>query len=125
MNAPLLRIVAVGLLLIFIFASGVALSRTGRPINTALLTVHKLIVVGTVVFLGVIAHRANQAAPLSAVELAVVVVTAVLFLAMIASGGMLSVEKPAPAVVLRLHQIVPFLAVLATGGTLYTVLARA
>jgi hypothetical protein len=125
MNTPLLRIVAVGLLLIFIFASGVALSRIGRPINTALLTVHKLIVVGTVVFLGVIAHRANQAAPLSAVELAVVVVTAVLFLAMIASGGMLSVEKPAPAVVLRLHQIVPFLAVLATGGTLYTVLARA
>lgn len=124
MNTPLLRVVAVGLLILLIFGSGVGLSRIGRPINTALLTVHKLIVVGTIVFLGVIAHRAHQAAPLSAVELAVVIVTAVLFLAMIASGGMLSMEKSAPAIVLRLHQIVPFLAVLATGGTLYTVLAR-
>lgn len=124
MSTPVLRVAGIALLVVFIILSGIALSRTGRPLNTLILTAHKLITVGTIVFLGVMAHRANQSTPLSAIELGLAVVTGLFFLAMIASGGMLSVEKPAPAVVLRLHQIVPFLTVLATGGTMVMLLSH-
>jgi hypothetical protein len=106
---------------VFIILSGLWLSNSGKPLNTIILTIHKLISIAAVVYLGIMMYRINQAAPLSTVEIAASVVTLLFFVAMIATGGMLSAAKTMPAVVLRVHQIVPFLVIFSSATTLYII----
>ena len=118
------RAIVAGLFFLFIFLSGIWLSRTGRPLNVGISTIHKLISLAAGVFLLVTIHQRNQLVPLSATEWIAIVVTGLCFLGVVASGGLLSSEEPMPVAVLRVHQIVPVLTVLSTGATLYLVLGR-
>jgi hypothetical protein len=122
MSVNQLRILGAGLFYLFIFLSGIWLTRSGRPYNTIVLTIHKLISVAAVVFLVVVIHRMNKAASLSIGELASTAITGLFFLGTIVTGGLLSADKPMPGVVLWLHRITPFLTVLSTAVTLYLVM---
>lgn len=123
MSTTQVRIMAVGLLFLLIFLSGLWLSRLGKPYSTAIFTIHKLVGLATGVLLAVIVYQAHQVAPLGAAEIAAVVVTVCFFFGVVATGGLLGIDKPVPAVVLRLHQFIPVLAVLSTAGTLYLLLS--
>lgn len=125
MNTLQLRLVGAGAFYLFVFLSGLGLSRSGMPYGTAVLTIHKLIALAALVFVVVIAYRRHQAAPLSAVELTAVAIAVSLFVGTIVTGGLLSTGKVMPVAVLRLHQITPFLTVLATAVALYFLLAKA
>ena len=122
MSPTQLRVVVIGLLYLFIFLSGVWLTRSGKPYSTVVLTIHKLISLAAIVFLGVVIYRTNQVSALSAGELAAGVITGLLFVGTIATGGLLSADKPMPAIVLWLHRTTPFLTVLSTAVTLYLTL---
>jgi uncharacterized protein YneF (UPF0154 family) len=124
MSTDQVRIISVALTLVVIFALGFWLSRAGRPFNSLLLNLHKLIALGVAVYLAVTAYRMHQAASLSGTELAVVVVTGVLFLASGIIGGLVSLEKPPPTVLLRLHLILPILTAVSTAATLYLLRGR-
>lgn len=124
MSTDQVRIIGVALVLVVIFASGFWLSRAGRPINSLLLNIHKLIALGVAVYLAVTAYRMHQAASLSATELAVVVVTGVLFLASGVIGGLVSLEKPPPDILVRLHLILPILTAVSTAATLFLLRGR-
>jgi len=113
-----------GVLLVLIIVSGLWLSRTGRPLNGLILTVHKLIAVGGVALLVITLYRQHQAMPLTSIQLAVSVTTLVLFLALIATGGLLSTAKTWPALVLKIHQVVPTIVILSTAANLYLLHAR-
>ncbi len=114
-----LRLVGAGLFFLFIFLSGIWLSRSGKPLNGLILTIHKLISLAAGIFLIVTLYRVNQAAALGATELIAAVVTGLFFLGTVVFGGLLSTGKPMPAAILRMHQILPFLAVLSTAVMLY------
>jgi hypothetical protein len=116
------KVVGAGLFFLFVFLSGFWLSNSGKPLNSLILTIHKLIAVGAAIFLAVTVYRANQVAPLSAIELAAIAITGVLFLGTIATGGLLSIGKEMPEAVLRLHQMTPYLTVLSTVWLLWSVL---
>lgn len=122
MSVNQLRILGAGLFYLFIFLSGIWLTRSGKPYNTIVLTIHKLISVVAVVFLVVVLHRMNKTAPLGVGELVSAAITGLLFLSTIATGGLLSADKPMPGIVLWLHRITPFLTVLSTAVTLYLVM---
>jgi hypothetical protein len=119
MGATASQVLVAGLFFLLVFLSGAWLSRSGRPLNTIRLTVHKLISLATAAFLIVTVHRINQSAGLSANEQAAVAITGLLLLGTVATGGLLSTGKTTPTVVLRLHQVTPFLTVLATAVMLY------
>ncbi len=123
MNTTVRAIVA-GLFFLFIFLSGIWLSRTGRPLNVGISTLHKLISLAAGVFLLVTIHQRNQAISLNATEWIAIVVTGLCFLVTVASGGFLSADKPMPVAVLRVHQVGPVLAALSSAATLYLVLGR-
>jgi hypothetical protein len=123
MNATVRAIVA-GLFFLFIFLSGIWLSRTGRPLNVGISTVHKLIGLAAGIFLLVAVTQRYRVVPLGATEWIAIVVTGLCFLGVVVSGGLLSSEEPMPVAVLRVHQIVPVLTVLSTAATLYLVLGR-
>jgi uncharacterized membrane protein YhiD involved in acid resistance len=116
---PTFRAIIVGLGLVLIFATGIWLSRKGRPLNVGISTIHKLIGLATGVFLLVTIYQRSRAVPLSAPEWAAIVVTGLCFLGTVISGAILSSDEPKPVAVLRVHQIVPVLTVISTGATLY------
>jgi hypothetical protein len=118
------KYIIAGLFLLFIILSGIWLSRTGRPLSVLILTLHKLISLGAVVFLAITIYRIHQAAPLTPLQLGICVLTLLLFIALFATGGLLSTTKTMPAVVLKIHQIMPILVVLSTSATLYLILYR-
>ena len=119
------RAIIAGLFFLFIFLSGIWLSRTGRPLNVAISTVHKLISLAAGIFILVTIYQQNRVVPLSALEWIAIVVTGLCFLGTVASGGFLSSDRPAPIALLRVHQIVPILTLLSSAATLYLVLGAA
>ena len=118
------KFVIAGIFLVLIIVSGLWLSRTGRPLNVIILTVHKLIAVAGVALLVITLYRLNQTAPLSRVEIIVSCFTILLFMALVATGGMLSTTKAWPGVILKIHQIVPTIVILSTAANLYLLLGR-
>jgi hypothetical protein len=122
MNA--VSIIGAGSFFVVIFVSGYWLSRSGKPYNVIVLTVHKLISLAAVVFVVITMVQSNRVATLSAMELVAGVVTGLFFLGLMATGGLLSSDKQMPAVVLRLHRIAPYLTVLAAAATLYLLQSR-
>ena len=124
MGATQSSVVGAGLFFLFIILSGIWLSRSGKPLNGIILTIHKLISLAAVVFLAITIYQINQAAGLSAIGFIAGVVTGLFFLGDIITGGLLSTGKPMPAAILTMHQITPFLTVLSTAATLYLLLSR-
>ncbi|HTP11684.1 MAG TPA: hypothetical protein VMP08_25695 [Anaerolineae bacterium] len=118
MNTLTSRIVWTGALFILVFLSGLWLNRMGRPINTVVLTIHKLIALSTLILIGVTIYQVNQVVPLNATAWIVVVITGVLFVGTIVIGGLLSLEQPVMAVSL-VHKISPFLTVASTIVSMY------
>jgi hypothetical protein len=123
MNTTVRAIVAV-LSFLLIFLSGIWLSRSGRPLNVGISTIHKLIGLAAGIFLLVTIYQRNRPVPLNATEWIAIVVTGLCFLGTVASGGFLSSDKPMSVALLRVHQIVPVLTLLSSGATLYLVLGR-
>ena len=119
-----LRIVGIGVLFLFVFASGVWLSRSGRPLNSITLTIHKLVSLAAVVLIAATTYQTNKQVGLGASELGASVVTGLLFLFTIATGGLLSTEKPAKGAVLTIHRVTPVLTVLSSVVTLYLLAGR-
>jgi hypothetical protein len=122
MSAVQSKAIGVGVLFPIIFLSGFWLSNSGRPLNTIVFTVHKLVAVATVILLGVTLYRTNQVAPLSAIQINAGAVTGLLFLSTIVTGGLVSTDNTMPALVTTLHRITPYLTVLATAWLLWQVL---
>jgi len=120
---PTVGALVVGLLFPFILLSGIWLSRTGRPLNVGISTVHKLTSLATGVILLVTITQRNLGVPLSGTEWIAIVVTGLCFLGTVAAGVLLAFDKPMPVAVSRLHQIVPVLTVLSTAATLYLLLS--
>jgi len=124
MSTTQARVIGAALLFLLILASGLWLSRSGKPFGTFLLTIHKLAGLGTGILLAVTVYRIHQVAPLALLEIAAVVVTVLLFAGTVAAGALLSIDKPMPAIVSKLHHITPYLAVLSTAVALYLLLSR-
>jgi hypothetical protein len=113
------KYISTGLFFIFILISGFWLSRSGKPINSLVLTIHKLIGLGAGIYLVVTVNRLRRVAALSGNDILVTVITGIVFLALVATGGLLSVDKSMPDFITKLHHFLPYLAMISTGGTLY------
>lgn len=124
MSSSQLVIVGAVCLYLLVFVSGFWLSRSGKPYNQAILTLHKLVALAGAILLGLVLYRASRVASLSAAELASGIVTGLFILGLFATGALLSIDKPMPAIVARLHHITPYLAVLSTAVALSLLLSR-
>ena len=117
------RVLIIGLLFLLKSLSGIWLSRSGRPINAVILTIHKIISLLTVVLISITIHHLRRDVGMSAVEIGAIIVTGLLFLFTILSGGLLSADKPAHTAVLTFHKVAPFLTILSTAVTIYFVVS--
>ena len=120
MSSIVLRPVIAGLLLLFTLLSGVWLSHSGKPLNVAIFTIHKLIALATVIVIAVnVYHLYGPVDIQNLVELVVIAVTGLLFLALFISGALLSIGKSMPEAILRFHHVAPLLALVFSTMTFY------
>jgi heme A synthase len=118
------KLIIAGISFLLILLSGFWLSGAGRPLNSILLTVHKLISMGAVVYLIVNVIKIHRATPLNSFEIGLSLAALLFFLVMVATGGLLSTAKTMPVFVHKIHQIMPYVVILTTSITLYQLLIR-
>jgi hypothetical protein len=114
-----IRILSAGILFVFIIASGMWVTKLGRPLNTGIFTVHKLIALAALILMIIIVRTLVKGTALNPVMIISIVLTFLFFITMFATGAVLSFEKPAPGFVLLLHKIVPALTLAASAITVY------
>jgi hypothetical protein len=114
--------IAAMLLFLLKVATGIWLRKSGRPISSTPLNLHKFIALGTVALIVMIIRRIYLASGANPTALVVVILTGLLFLLAIITGGLVSLEKPAPSFVKRMHKAMPFLTALFTLLAIYLLL---
>ena len=121
MNTITSKLVVAGILFLFTLISGVILHNSSRPLSIGLVTVHKLIAVGTAVLVGMAVNQLYKTVDGKAIlEMSLMVISALLFLALIATGAFLTREEmQLPEVVLQIHRIAPLLALVSSSLAVY------
>ncbi len=104
--------------------TGIWLSRTGRPLNSALFNVHKLIALASVVFavMGVI-NLVREKGVSTAVML-LIIAAGIFVAALFVTGALLSAEKPVNRMFLLVHAAAPVLTAGAAAAALYILSGR-
>ena len=115
----LVRMIVTGLLFLIIFATGIVLSKSEQPYSVAVLTLHKLISLGALIFLSVFLYRLDQNVGLGSTLLTLGIIAGFVFVVAIISGGLLSTEKALPIGINRLHQIFSVLTLFSTIAVFY------
>jgi hypothetical protein len=115
------KLIAAGILFLLTLISGLIVSHSGRPLSVGLVTIHKLIAVGTMVLIGMVVNQLYKTVDGKAlIEMSIMVISGVLFLALIATGALLTREEMQLAeVVLKVHQVAPLLALSSSTATIY------
>jgi hypothetical protein len=114
-----MKLLGMGISFVMIFLSGFWLAQAGKPHNVLILTLHKLVSVGLVVFLVISVLQIIRMKKPGVPEIVLVVITALLFLVSIISGGLISTEGPSASVFLLAHRISPFLTLMCTFLLMY------
>ena len=122
MSTLQVRVAGVVLSFVLIIFSGIWLSHLGKPYNTGVFTVHKLVGLAVGILLGAMVYQTYKATPLDPVQIAAIVITVLFFIGTVAAGGLLSIDLEVPAFVQKLHRFLPVLTVLSTAGTLVLLL---
>jgi hypothetical protein len=115
------KLVVAGGLFLLTLIFGLIVSRSGRPLSIALVTVHKLSAVAAVVLIGLAVRDLYLiGGELVLIEIGLIVITALLFIALIATGALLTREEmQLPEIVLKIHQVAPLLALACSTLTVY------
>lgn len=118
------KLIAAGILALLTLITGIIVSRSGKPLNIWLVTIHKLIAVGTVVLIVIAVNQLLKTTDgKMLVTIGIMAISAVLFLSLIATGAFLTREEmELPAFVLKIHQFVPLLALASSSLTIYLLL---
>jgi hypothetical protein len=101
-----------GIFLLLSILSGVWLTHMGRPLNVVVMTTHKLISLGAVIFTSLAIYQLALAGEISPVEWITILVTGVLFLTLFVSGAVLSAGKVVRGALVVAHKSFPILTVI-------------
>jgi hypothetical protein len=121
MEAVTPKLIVAGILFLLTLISGLIVSNSGRPLNAGLITVHKLIALGTIFVIGMAAYQLYKTVNGKVIaEISVIILTGILFMALIATGAFLTREEmQLPEVVLKIHQAAPLLALMSSAIAVY------
>lgn len=113
------KFITPGIIFLLTLASGVWLSSSGKPLNTLIFTVHKLIALAMVILTAIQIYNLLKATGIQALPMALIIFAGLCVLALFATGALMSLGKPVDAILLTIHRVAPFLAVIAMGATVY------
>lgn len=119
MNNLTLKIGITIFLFLLIIVSGVWIAKTGRPLNSKIFAVHKIISVLTIVLGSIFISQMSKTFGINQQAIIFIVLTVVFVILEIATGAILSFEKPINSIILYLHKIIPVLILIFSGLTVY------
>ena len=128
MGASQVNFVYTGAFFVGMLLSGFQVSRSGKPYNTLIFTLHKFIGLGLGAFLIKMVYDRQQIFALQTNQISAIIFTIILFTLTVIAGGLLSVQAEGGLKqisesmwvgITGLHQFFPYLIVLSTAFTLY------
>jgi hypothetical protein len=108
-----------GILFVLIIIMGFFTKGMGRPLNTTVLTVHKLMALAFVVYMVINIIGLLKNAQIDSLMWAMIFVSGLVAITLFATGAMLSFEKPAAKIIHALHNISTILLVISIVLTYY------
>jgi cation transport ATPase len=106
-----------GLVFLLTLASGFWLSKLGRPLNTIVFNIHKLIALGAVVAIAMQVFKLINSA--QALLIIGIFVAALCVVALFATGALMSMDKPAYDTFHMIHQVSMALLIVGLVGIVY------
>jgi hypothetical protein len=119
MNTIDSQILITGLLFVFTVGFGVWLSRAGKPYNSLLFNVHKLVALGAVISAAVTLYPLRTGVDVTALALGAIVLTGLLILGLFISGALLRIGKPDHVAILMVHRVAPLLVTVSAATAIY------
>jgi hypothetical protein len=107
-----------GLIFLLILGTGAWVGLVGRPYNTLLFSLHKLIALGGVIVTGLEIYRTFADVGGEAASLALVALTALSVIALFATGALMSIRRAADRRLLIVHRVAPAVALFSMVGLL-------
>jgi hypothetical protein len=120
----ILKIVGTGLLFLFTIVTGIWLSNSGKPLNTLIFTVHKLLALASVIFTIISVYNLLKLTEIKVVILALIIVTGLFVLALFISGALLSLGKSPFSLIKSVHNVASILAVVTTTIMIYLLISK-
>jgi len=118
------KFITPGIIILLTLASGIWLRNSGKPLNTLIFTIHKLIALGAVMmaglqFSGIIKNSGGQPG-----LVALLVLAGLCVMALFATGALMSIGKLSYAVLLGIHRSATILAAISTTLVVYLLSGR-
>jgi hypothetical protein len=106
----LTQFITPGSIFLLTLASGVWLSNSGKPLNTVIFTIHKLIALGAVVATGLQVAKTLKNMDSQALIIALLILVGICIVVLFATGTLMSLGKLNYAILLNIHKVAPALA---------------
>jgi len=119
-----LKIISTELPFVLTIITGIWLSNSGKPLNTTIFTIHKLIALGSVIFIAIVIRNLLKNAEINNVILTLIIVAGFSVLVLFVSCAFLSLGKPVNNIRLTIHGLTPILTVITTAVTIYLLVSR-
>jgi hypothetical protein len=110
---------APGIVFLLTVASGVWLSRSGKPLKPAIFTVHKLIALGAVIAAAFQTYPVLRGTEIQAIVIALIILIGLCAVALFATGALMSMNRPTYDALLTIHKVAPLLAFVAGAAVIY------
>ncbi len=95
------------ILFVLTVAAGFWVTKTGKPYNTGIFTLHKLLA-AAVVLAAIAIAKFLKIAPAQPVIIALIVLAALSIIALFATGALMSIQKTVGSAWLLIHRVAPF-----------------
>lgn len=113
-----------GVIFLLTSGSGIWLSNSGKPLNTAVFTVHKLIALGCVVYSVIQLFQIFKIVDIQTLFIVLMIIAALSVLALFASGALMSIGKVDYNTLLTIHKIAPFLLAISMAVLVFLLTAK-
>jgi len=114
-----LKMISTELPFLLAIITSIWLSNSGKPLNATIFTIHKLIALGSVIFIAMVIRNLLKNAEINNVILTLIIVAGLSVLTLFVSGALLSLGKPVNNMVLTIHGVTPILTMITTAVTIY------
>jgi len=119
MKAIETRLILALCLFLFTIFSGIWLSKTGRPLNSGIFTLHKLLALAGTFLIVVSAYQLQKGLEINQLKIIFFVFSALFFLMAFITGALLSFDKTTNEVILIIHKIASFGIIISAGLIIY------
>lgn len=119
-----LKIISTEFPFVLAIITGIWLSNSGKPLNTTIFTIHKLIALGSVIFIAMVIRNLLKNVEIKTVILTLIIVAGFSVLVLFVSGVFLSLGKPVNNIMLTIHGVTPIPTVITTAVTIYLLANR-